>query len=81
MAIMNKKKHPGNQLSQQKYRQATLYTNGAKKGYNKNNATHSETFSSGKSSNFMINEFRKKKLEYEKETGYSLTRREIGHRF
>ena len=29
----------------------------------------------------MIKELRRQKLEYEKETGYSFTRREIGNRF
>lgn len=78
---MGKENQRGNHLSQGKYRQGTLHSNGNKREYKNDNATHFETFSSGKSSSYMIKEFRRQKLEYEEKTGYSLTRREIGNRF
>ena len=78
MDIMKNKKHLGNQLSPKRNQQRFRYKD--------NHIPHLETesnilYSNGKSTDFMIKELRRQKLEYEKETGYSFTRREIGNRF
>lgn len=77
MNTMKNYKHFGSQLSPHQKQQRSLYKD--------NHISHLEAgnkllFSNGKSSSCLIKELRRQKLEYEKETGHSLTRCEIGHR-